>query len=118
LPVRSHVTRLLLAALFTACLSASAAAQVVKRNIPADAQRGTITGTAAALIEIDGKTFRLAPGARILNQRNLTVTPNMVAPGTLARYALAPGGEVRAVWLIDADDRANTGPVERAPATR
>lgn len=108
----------MLRTLFAAlCLAASsaAAAQAAQRSIPADAARGRIEAATASLIRIDGKTFRLAPGARFLTSKNLTVTPNMVAPGTAARYALDDRGQVRAVWLLDADERSTGGPVRRAP---
>ena len=112
-----HVIRSLVAALLLAALLGSAAAQAIRRNIPADAPAGKIDAATASQIQIDGKVFRLAPGTRILNQRNLTVTPNMVAPGQPARYALDAGGQVRAVWLVDPDDQINAAPVQRTPAT-
>jgi len=86
---------------------------VVRRPIPQDALQGKITATTASQVEIDGKVFHLAPGTRILNQRNLTVTPNMVAAGTPARYMLDAGGQVRAIWLVDENDRTGTAPVQR-----
>ncbi len=110
--------RLFLASLLIAsAFAGSVNAQAVRPPVPANAVEGKITATSASQIEIDGKAYRLAPGARILNQRNLSVTPNMVAPGTQARYLLDAGGAVRAVWLVDATDRATTAPVERTPAT-
>jgi hypothetical protein len=110
--------RTFVAALLLVSLIGGANAQAVRRNIPADAKLGKIGAASAAQILIDGKVFYLAPGARILNQRNLTVTPNMVTPGASARYALDSGGRVRAIWLVDADDRAGTAPVQRAPGTK
>ena len=49
-------------------------------------------------VTIDGKTLRLAPGARILNRRNLTVTPNKLALGSRARYTTDATGRVHQVW--------------------
>jgi hypothetical protein len=112
------VTRTLLRAALLACLAAPAAAQLVPRNIPADALRGKLSSATASQVEIDGKTFRLAPGARFLNARNLTVTPNMVEPGSPVRYALDARGSVRMVWLVPEDDRTGTAPVQRTPGTR
>ncbi len=103
----------LLPAVFAALVATAAGAQAVRPNIPADAAQGKVTATTASLIEIDGKTLRLAPGARILNKRNLTVTPNMVEPGSQARYVLDATGAVKSLWIVDAIDRAGTGPVER-----
>jgi hypothetical protein len=109
--------RSLVAALLLASCAAGVSAQAVRPNAPPNAAQGKITAASASQIEIDGKTYRLAPGARILNQRNLTVTPNMVVPGSQARYLLDAGGRVRAVWLVDADDRAGAAPVQRTPGT-
>jgi P pilus assembly chaperone PapD len=109
--------RTFLAATLLALMVSGVAAQGLRPKIPADAAQGKVTATTASQIEIDGKTYRLAPGARILNQRNLTVTPNMVTPGSQARYVLDAGGQVRAVWLVDAADRAGAAPVERTPGT-
>src|SRR5262245_30777626 len=106
------------AAVLIACLSGLVHAQAVKRNIPADAVLGKITAASASQVEIDGKLLHLAPGARIVNQRNLTVTPNMVPAGTSARYVLDSGGQVRGIWLVDEDDRTGTtAPVQRTPGT-
>jgi hypothetical protein len=111
--------RQFVAVLLIAGLIGSAYAQVVRRNIPEDALRGKITATTASQVEIDGKTYRLAPGTRILNQRNLTVTPNMVKPETPVRYALDAGGQVRAIWIVDEDERTGTAPVQQtAPTTK
>jgi P pilus assembly chaperone PapD len=115
-PIARHVRSFLAAALF-ALLAGSVNAQGVRPNIPPDAAEGKITAAGASQIEIDGKPYRLAPGARILNQRNLTVTPNMVTPGSQARYTLDAGGQVRAVWLVDGVDRAGAAPVQRTPGT-
>jgi hypothetical protein len=120
--IRHHtfftVIRTFAAAVSLVLLIGAVHAQVVRRNIPADALSGKITAATASQVEIDGKVLRLAPGARILNQRNLTVTPNMVASGSSARYALNAGGQVRAIWLVDDNDRSTAAPVQRTPGTQ
>src|SRR5262252_4564334 len=97
--------RTFIAAVLISSILGGAHAQVVRPKIPADAVLGKITATSASQVEIDGKAYHLAPGTRILNQRNLTVTPNMVAAGSPARYLLDGSGQVRAIWLVDQDDR-------------
>lgn len=87
---------LLLGLLFTASVSA----QVTLRTIPADAKRGKLTARTFPEVTIDGKSLRLAPGGRILNQNNLTVTPNQVAPDTLVRYRLNAQGQVDTIWML------------------
>jgi hypothetical protein len=107
--------RNLVAAVLIASSLGVAHAQAVRRSIPDDALQGKITAATASQVEIDGKTFHLAPGTRIVNQRNLTVTPNMVAADTPARYLLDASGQVRAIWLVDENERTDTGaaPVQR-----
>ena len=112
IPMRQLLVAVVLASLLTA-----ASAQPVRRNIPVDSQLGTITAASASRLEIDGKVYQLAPGTRILNQRNLTVTPNMVPKDARARFTLDAGGQIRAVWLVDSDDLPSAGPVQRAPGT-
>jgi hypothetical protein len=109
--------RFFVAAILIACLVGGAMAQAVRRNIPADTLLGKISSATASQVEIDGKVLRLAPGARILNQRNLTVTPNMVTSGARARYLLDAGGQVRAIWLVDENEQATGAPVQRTPGT-
>ena len=109
--------RTFIAAVLISSVLGGAHAQPVRPKVPADALLGKITATTASQVEIDGKVYRLAPGTRILNQRNLTVTPNMVAAGSPARYLLDAGGQVRAIWLVDEDDRTGTAPVQRTPGT-
>ena len=109
--------RTLVAALMIVLLVGGASAQSVQRKIPADALLGKITKATASQVEIDGKVYRLAPGTRIVNQRNLTVTPNMIQKNAPARYTLDEGGNVRAIWLVDEDDRTGTAPVQRTPGT-
>jgi hypothetical protein len=105
--------RLFIAAFLIASCLGAAQAQVVRRPIPDAALQGKITAATASQVEIDGKSFHVAPGTRILNQRNLTVTPNMVTAGTPARYMLDASGQVNAIWLVDTNDRTTTGPVQR-----
>ena len=89
-----------IAALIGLCASAGVAAQVSVRTIPADAKRGKIAAIEVGTVKIDATVFRMAPGARILNANNLTVTPNQVAAGTPVRYRLDGQGKVRTIWIL------------------
>ncbi|MGZ9031687.1 MAG: hypothetical protein ACXW2G_09945, partial [Burkholderiaceae bacterium] len=57
------------------------------------------TGT-VPLVTIDGKEMRMAPGARIMNAGNTSVTPNQVPPNSRVRYKLDASGQVSQVWLL------------------
>ena len=72
------------------------------RTIPQDARRGEFSAGQLPVMQIDGKDLRLAPGARILNERNMSVTPNLVAPKSKIAYQLDGQGQVRTVWVLTA----------------
>ncbi len=95
--------------LIAAVVTASVAlAQAVPRRIPTDAPQGRITVRTASLVEIDGKEFRLAPGARFLTPKNATVTPNRVEAGAQVSYQLDERGQIQTVWILAKDpDRAS-----------
>ena len=82
--------------------SASAAAQV--RRIPDDARHGEFIAGQLPAVRIDGKDYRLAPGARILNANNATITPNLVPPKSFVSYQLDGQGQVRTVWVLTAEE--------------
>jgi hypothetical protein len=64
---------------------------------------GTMTTGTVPLVTIDGKEMRMAPGARIMNTGNTSVTPNQVPPNSRVRYKLDASGQVSQVWLLPAE---------------
>jgi len=93
----ARLLTVLVAVLFAGGVAAQAA-----RNIPVDAPKGRFTALQLPVVSIDGKQYRLAPGARIFNANNLTVTPNLVPADTPVRYELDAQGLVRTVWIVSA----------------
>jgi hypothetical protein len=61
---------------------------------------GTMTTGSVPVVTIDGKEMRMAPGARIMNVGNTSVTPNQVPPNSRVRYKLDASGQVSQVWLL------------------
>ena len=61
---------------------------------------GTMTTGSVPVVTIDGKEMRMAPGARIMNPGNTSVTPNQVPPNSRVRYKLDASGQVSQVWLL------------------
>jgi hypothetical protein len=96
--------RCLAGALAVLMAAAAAQAQMPARMIPADALRGRFTAGPLPTVTIDDKPMRLAPGARILNQENLTVTPNLVPANALVRYRLDQQGKIRTVWILTPEE--------------
>ncbi|MFN7571057.1 MAG: hypothetical protein ACK5TK_06320 [Betaproteobacteria bacterium] len=62
-------------------------------------RRGNLTVIQWPLVEVSGKRLYAAPGARIVNANKLTVTPNMVAPGTRVTYELDGQGQIRVIRI-------------------
>jgi hypothetical protein len=67
---------------------------------PDGSRIGTMTAGQLPEVVIDGTAMRLAPGARIVNQSNLSITPAQVPAGSRVRYKTDATGQVSQVWLL------------------
>ena len=83
-------------------------------TIPVDARSGRFVAQQFPMVSIDGRDYRLAPGARIFNRNHLTLTPNLVPVDSPVKFVLNGDGQIQTVWLVDAKDLAKgerrTGP--------
>ena len=61
---------------------------------------GMMTTQQVPLVQIDGKSQRLAPGARIVGANNASITPNQVPANSKVRYRVDASGQVTHVWLL------------------
>ena len=61
---------------------------------------GTMTTQQVPLVMIDGQSYRLAPGARIVGANNSSVTPNQVPPNSKVRYRVDASGQITQVWIL------------------
>jgi hypothetical protein len=68
-------------------------------------QLGVMTTQQLPVVIVDGSPMRLAPGARIMNAQNLSVTPNQVPPDSRVRYKVDASGQITQVWLLPAETR-------------
>ena len=64
---------------------------------------GTMTTGTLPEVTIDGKAMRLAPGARIVNAGNLSITPNQVPANSRVRYKTDAAGQISQVWILPAE---------------
>jgi hypothetical protein len=97
-----------LLALSVAIASVSAWAQF--RTIPKDAKRGELTHVTQNIVSVDGQQMRLAPGALIYAQNNLTIVPSEVPRNSLVEYVLDRNGELFKVWILTAAEAARPNP--------
>lgn len=70
--------------------------------IPAHARSGRISAQQFPAVSIDGKDYRLAPGARIYNTNHLTITPNQLPKDAPVKFLLNSDGQIQTVWLLKA----------------
>ena len=68
--------------------------------LPDGSRLGTMTAGQLPEVVIDGSAMRLAPGARIYNPSNLTITPAQVPAGSRVRYKTDAAGQVSQVWVL------------------
>jgi hypothetical protein len=54
---------------------------------------------------IDGRDVRFAPGARILNESNVLITPASLQQAVMVRYRFDPLGLVIEAWILNSAER-------------
>ena len=86
--------------LFTLAVLAVLAACGSSNRLADGTYVGTMTTGSVPVVTIDGKEMRMAPGARIMNAGNTSVTPNQVPPNSRVRYKVDASGQVSQVWLL------------------
>jgi hypothetical protein len=77
-----------------------------ERQLPRDAHFGEMTRFAYPQATIGKRTFRMAPGARIYNHQNLTITPSAMPPQAKVLFRVDAAGQLSGVWLLTAQEAA------------
>lgn len=97
---------LILPLALAAGLMATAHAQVLRR-FPSTALRGELTITAPPEVRLNGRSARLAPGARIRGTSNmLEMSGALVDTRLPVHYTLDNAGEISEVWLLRPEELA------------
>jgi hypothetical protein len=89
--------------LIAATVAFVAACGTKNDSLPDGSRIGMMTTGQLPEVTIDGKTMRLAPGARIYNPGNLTITPNQLPSNSRVRYKTDATGLVHQVWVLPAE---------------
>jgi hypothetical protein len=92
-------------------LAATAWAQ--QRMLPENAKPGALQGYQYPEVNISGRWYRLAPGARLVDQRNMTVLPTMLQNAGAVAYTLDAYGLVTQLWLLTPQEAAALKPVRK-----
>ena len=86
-----------------ACLGLASGAQAhsLARSVPANAQRGVMQVMAPPIIQMNGQTDQLSPGARIRGMNNMLLMSGAIIGQTLlVNYVRNTGGQVHDVWVL------------------
>lgn len=95
-------------------LATSASAQTTVRPFPANVQRGVMVVVAPPIIQINGKTDSLSPGARIRGMNNfLVMSGSIIGQSLTVNYLRNPTGEVHEVWVLTPAEAALPLPVQQ-----
>ena len=83
------------------CLSASAQAQGISRQFPANIKRGVMTVTAPPEVLINGTAMRLSPGVRIRGPNNLLLMSGaLIGQQYSVNYVLEQQNLIRDIWIL------------------
>ena len=99
--------------------SPAGAQERVQRSFPADALRGALLVTDPPDVQLNAKTARLAPGARIRGANNLLVlSASLAGQKLLVHYTRDGEGLLKDVWILRADEAARFWPASAEEAAR
>jgi hypothetical protein len=105
----------LLFAFLAALLILAATQASAERNFPEQAKRGDMKAYEYPLMKIGENVFRLSPGSRIFNQRNLIITPaSLEAQAAPVMFTLDIRGDLSRIWLLTKEEAARF-PMPKAP---
>jgi hypothetical protein len=95
-------------ACFAAILVLAGATQAfAERNFPEQAKRGELKAYEYPMMKIGDHVYRLSPGSRIFNQRNLIIMPASLRVQTApVMYMLDMSGDLSRIWLLTGDEAA------------
>jgi hypothetical protein len=85
-------------------IGCATAALAQLRTIPQDAVRGEIRHVEGSVIEINGQTWRLAPGAQVRDQSNRLLVPVAIPPGALVKFVAESDELVSRVWILTPEE--------------
>jgi hypothetical protein len=99
------VQKILLALIVSALASLCTMPAWAERNFPQTATRGDMTAYQYPAMKIGDNVYRLSPGSRIFNEKNLIIMPaSLQIQAAPVMYQLDTRGDLAKVWLLTADE--------------
>jgi hypothetical protein len=83
-----------------------------QRLLPDSVKPGVLRAYEYPEVQIDGRWYRLSPGIRIVDQRNMSILPTMLVTGGPVAYLLDSYGFVHQLWLLSPEEAANLKPAK------
>ncbi len=77
-----------------------------QRGLPVEAALGKVDAFEYPYAKIAGKTYRLAPGARIFDAWNRIVMPPALPEDARVLYQIDGNGDLSRVWLLTPEELA------------
>jgi hypothetical protein len=78
-----------------------------ERTFPGDAKRGELKSAEFPYVQIGNDVIKLAPGAKIYDDKNQLVIPTRLPQKAQIRYSTeAATGLVLNIWLLNAEEAA------------
>jgi hypothetical protein len=99
------VQKILLALVVSVLASLCAMHAWAERNFPQTATRGDMKAYQYPAMKIGDNVYRLSPGSRIFNEKNLIIMPASLQLQTApVMYQLDTRGDLAQVWLLTSDE--------------
>ena len=109
--LRTVLAILLATTLLLGCSSGAPSGGQVQRNFPQNALRGSLVIGEAPEVLLNGRSGRLAPGARIRDTGNMAVVPaGLIGGRFLVHYTIDTSGLVKDVWILTPAEAAKRWP--------
>ncbi|HSD59337.1 MAG TPA: hypothetical protein VLC55_00590 [Burkholderiales bacterium] len=88
------------------------AAWAQQRQLPESVKPGVLRAYEYPEVQIDGRWYRLSPGIRIVDQRNMSILHTMLVTGGPVAYTLDSYGFVTQLWLLSPEEAATLKPAK------
>lgn len=87
-------------------LAGTVHAQEKARTFPKEALRGEMTVKQPPYVEMDDRTMRLSPGARVVDEDNRLVrSASLLNRGVTVNYVLDRRGQVTQAWILNGEEK-------------
>lgn len=74
------------------------------RNFPQDIQTGILQEFEFPYMKVSGKTYRLAPGAKIRDQGNVIIQPAMLRGTGNVAFNFDQRGQLWGIWILTLEE--------------